>query len=181
MDVTNINVAGTFYYLCSLLDGSSRFIVHWEIRTSMTEPEIEIITQQACERYPDTRPPIISDNGPQFIARDFKEFIRICRMIHVRTSLYYSQSNGRIERWHRSQKSECIRPGVPLLLEGARHFVYLYIDHYNNMRLHSFIGYIALADKLAGRSLVIFADRDRKLEATRERRERVHVITRSTG
>jgi len=57
---------------------------------------------------------IISDNGPQFIAKDFKEFIRISGMTHVRTSPYYPQSNGKIERWHKSLKGECIRPGTPL-------------------------------------------------------------------
>ena len=51
----------------------------------------------------------ISDNGPQFIAKDFKEFIRISGMTHVRTSPYYPQSNGKIERWHKSLKGECIR------------------------------------------------------------------------
>lgn len=59
------------------------------IRPSMTEPEVETIIQRARERFPDTRPRIISDNGPQFITRDFKEFIRICGMTHVRTSPYY--------------------------------------------------------------------------------------------
>jgi putative transposase len=181
VDVSHINVAGTFYYLCSLLDGCSRFIVHWEIRTSMTEPEVETILQRARERYPDARPRIISDNGPQFIARDFKEFIRICGMTHVRTSPYYPQSNGKIERWHRSLKSECIRPGVPLSLEDARRLVERYVDYYNQVRLHSAIGYIAPADKLAGRGPAIFADRDRKLEAARERREQVGATTRATG
>jgi transposase InsO family protein len=76
--VSYLNVAGTFFYLCSLLDGFSRFIVHWEIRESMTEPEVETIVQRARERFPGERPRIISDNGPQFIARDFKEFIMIC-------------------------------------------------------------------------------------------------------
>ena len=97
VDITYINVAGTFFYLCSLLDGCSRFIVHWEIRESMTETEVETIIQRARERFPDTRPRIISDNGPQFIAKDFKEFIRICGMTHVRTSPYYPQSNGKKE------------------------------------------------------------------------------------
>ena len=97
VDVTYINVAGTFFYLCSLLDGYSRFIVHWEIRESMTESEVETIIQRARERFPGERPRIISDNGPQFIAKDFKEFIRICGMTHVRTSLYYPQSNGKME------------------------------------------------------------------------------------
>jgi putative transposase len=72
VDVPYINIAGTFFYLCSLLDGCSRFIVHWEIRQSMTEADIETIIQRARERYPDARPRVISDNGAQFIAKDFK-------------------------------------------------------------------------------------------------------------
>ena len=109
IDVSYINVAGTFYYLCSVLDGYSRFIVHCDLRESMTEAEIEIILQAAREKYPQAKPRIISDNGPQFIARDFKEFIRICGMTHVRTSPSYPQSNGKLERWHQSLKRECLR------------------------------------------------------------------------
>jgi putative transposase len=170
VDVSYINVAGTFFYLCSLLDGCSRSIVHWEIRESMTEPDIETILQRARERYPDARPRIISDNGPQFIAKDFKEFIRLCGMTHVRTSPYYPQSNGKIERWHRSLKAECIRPGVPLSLEDARRLVEGYVRHYNEVRLHSAIGYITPAARMAGRDREIFAERDCKLEAAREKR-----------
>src|SRR5215470_7084207 len=97
------------------------------------------------------RPRIISDNGPQFIARDFKEFIRISGMTHARTSPYYPQSNGKIERWHKSLKGECIRPGTPLSLEDARRLVEGYVEHYNNVRLNSAIGYITPKDMLAGR------------------------------
>ena len=135
----------------------------------MTEADVETIIQRAREQYPDARPRIISDNGPQFIAKDFKEFIRICGMTHVRTSPYYPQSNGKIERWHRL-KVECIRPGTPLSLEDARRLVASYVRHYNDVRLHSAIGYVTPADKLAGRDTAIFAERDRKLEAARERR-----------
>jgi putative transposase len=170
VDVSYINVAGTFFYLCSLLDGCSRSIVHWEIRESMTEADVETILQRARERYPDARPRIISDNGPQFIAKDFKEFIRICGMTHVRTSPYYPQSNGKIERWHRSLKAECIRPGVPLSLEDARRLVEGYVRHYNEVRLHSAIGYVTPAARMAGLDRAIFAERDRKLEAAREKR-----------
>ena len=88
MDVSYINVSGTFYYLCSVLDGCSRYVVHWDLRESMTEADVEIILERAKEKYPEARPRIISDNGPQFIARDFKEFIRISGMTHVRTSPY---------------------------------------------------------------------------------------------
>src|SRR5437870_5435010 len=107
-----INISGTFYYLCSILDGCSRYIVNWDLRESMTEADIEIILERAKELHPEARPRIISDNGPQFIAKDFKEFIRISGMTHVRTSPYCPQSNGKIERWHKSLKRECIRPGT---------------------------------------------------------------------
>jgi putative transposase len=114
---------------------------------------------------------IISDNGPQFIARDFKEFIRIAGMTHLRTSPFYPQSNGKLERWHKSLKSECIRPLTPLTREDARRLIQTYVDHYNTVRLHSAIGYVTPHDMLAGRAAEIHAARDRKLEQARSRRQ----------
>src|ERR1700722_4404386 len=164
IDVSYINISGTFYYLCSVLDGCSRYIVNWDLRESMTEADIEIILQGAKDKYLEARPRIISDNGPQFIAKDFKEFIRISGMTHVRTSPYYPQSNGKIERWHKSLKSECIRPGTPLSLEDARRLVEGYVEHYSNVRLNSAIGYITPKDMLDGHQQEIHAERDRQLE-----------------
>jgi len=169
-DISYINICGTFYYLCSVLDGYSRFIVHWEIRERMTERDVEIILQRAREKFPDDKPRVISDNGPQFIAREFKEFIRLAGMTHVHTSPYYPQSNGKLERWHQSLKAECIRPGTPLSLDQARRIVARFVDYYNTQRLHSAIGYIAPNDKLQGREKTIFAERDRKLAEARDRR-----------
>ena len=170
IDVSYINVSGTFYCLCSVLDGYSRAIVHCDLRAAMQETDVEIVLEVAKEKYPGAQPRIISDNGPQFIARDFKEFIRISGMTHVRTSPYYPQSNGKLERWHQSLKSECIRPGVPLTPEDARRLIERYVEHYNTVRLHSAIGYVTPEDMLAGRQNEIHAERDRKLEAARSRR-----------
>jgi putative transposase len=170
IDVSYLNIAGTFYYLISILDGYSRFIVHWEIRERSCEQDVEIILQRAREKFPGVTPRIISDNGPQFVSRDFKQFVRICGMTHVRTSPYYPQSNGKLERYHRTIKADCIRPGCPLTLEDAQRIVAKFVDDYNERRLHSALGYITPRDKLLGRETEIFADRDRKLEAARERR-----------
>lgn len=175
VDISYINIAGTFYYLCSVLDGYSRFIVHWEIRESMTEADVEIVLQRAKETVPDVHPRVISDNGPAFIAKDFKQFIRISGMTHVRTSPYYPQSNGKVERWHQSLKSECIRPKTPLTLEQARRLVTDYVHQYNTERLHSAIGYVTPLDKLQGRGEQIFADRDAKLARAREARGRNRI------
>ncbi len=173
IDVSYLNLAGTFYYLCSILDGYSRFIVHWEIRESMKEAEVETILQRAREKFPDARPRIISDNGPQFVARDFKTFIRLSGMTHVRTAPYYPQSNGKIEAWHKTLKATTIRPNSPASVGDARRLVASFVTYYNDKRLHSATGYIAPADKLAGREHVIWDERDRKLEAARElRRQR---------
>jgi transposase InsO family protein len=159
------------YYRCSILDGSSRYIVNWDLRESMTEADIEIILERARQKHPEARPRIISDNGPQFIARDFKELIRISSMTHVRTSPFYPQSNGKIERWHKSLKRECIRPGTPLSLEDARRLAESYVEHYNNVRVNSAVGYITPKDMLAGCQAEIHAERDRKWEATRQQRQ----------
>lgn len=170
VDVSYINVDGTFYYLTSVLDGMSRFIVHWDLRESMTEQDVEIIVQAGLEQHPEARPRIITDNGPQFISRDFREFVRLVGATHVRTSPYYPQSNGKLERWHGSLKRECVRPSCPASVDEARRRITAYVEHYNMVRLHSALGYITPADKLAGLEQVIFDERDRKLEEARHRR-----------
>ncbi len=172
LDISHLNICGTFYYLCSILDGYSRTVIHWEIRESMKTMDVEVILQRAREKYPHAKPRIISDNGPQFIAKDFKVFIRESGMSHVRTSPYYPQSNGKKERWFRTLKSECIRPKTPLSLDDAKRLVSEFVEHYNAVRLHSSIGYIAPADKLNGREQAIFAIRDARLQAARERRRK---------
>ena len=112
-------------------DGCSRYIVHWELRLQMTVLEVELTAQRAKEKFPDARPRIISDNGPQFIAKDFKEFIRLCEMTHVRTAPFYPQSNGKQERWHQSFKAEGWRPGVPVSYEDGLRVAGQYVDYYN--------------------------------------------------
>ena len=171
IDISYINIRGTFYYLCTVLDGYSRYVVHWEIREQMMEKDVEIILQRATEKTPDVNPRIISDNGPQFVSRAFKEFVRISGMTHVRTSPYYPQSNGKLERWHGSLKQECIRPKTPLDLADARQLVDQYVTQYNCQRLHSAIGYVTPKDKLEGQEKIIFAERKRKLKQARDRRK----------
>lgn len=155
MDIAYINIGGTFYYLCSVLDGFSRAIVHWELRPSMTEADVEVVLQRAREQYPNATPRLISDNGPQFIARDFKTFIRLAGMTHVRTSPYYPQSNGKSERWHKTLKTTTIRPNNPSTEAETQGLIARFVIHYNTVRLQSALGYVAPYDKLAGRDTEI--------------------------
>ena len=132
---------------------------------------METILQRALEKFPGQKTRMISDNGPQFIAKDFKEFVRIAGLTHVKTSPYYPQSNGKIERWHKSLKNDCIRPGTPLDIEQARRITTRYVNHYNTERLHSAIGFITPQDKLHCKEKVIFVARDQKLAAARLQRK----------
>ena len=102
-------------------------------------------------------------------------------MTHVRTSPYYPQSNGKLERWHKSLKTECIRPGTPLSLDGARRLVVGYVAHYNTVRLHSAIDYVTPKDKLEGREKEIGEQRDCKLDEARERRRTARQAARASA
>ncbi len=130
IDISYINIAGTFYYLCSILDGCSRFLVHWELRECMKEADVERVIERAREAYPGLKPRVTSDNGPQFIAGDFKKYIRLTGMTHVRTAPYYPQSNGKIERWHKTLKTDAIRPKVPATIGDAIRVVTAFVLDY---------------------------------------------------
>ena len=171
IDVSYLNICGTFYYFIGILDGCSRYLVHWDIRTSMTEDDIAIVIERAKEKFPGVTPRIISDNGPQFIAKDFKEYIRLSGMTHVKTSPYYPQSNGKLERFHGTIKRECIRPNAPVSLDDAIRLVTTFVKYYNEERLHSALGYVTPLDKLNAREQKIFDARDEKLQAARALRK----------
>jgi transposase InsO family protein len=172
IDISYINCSGTFYYLCTVLDGCSRLIVHYELKEQMKEADVELILQRAREKYPDAAPRVISDNGPQFVARDFKEFIRLTGMTHVRTSPYYPQSNGKLERYHKSLKTECIRPKCAETQDEARRNIDEYVTYYNTVRLHSSLGFITPEQMLNGKQIEIFKEREIKLSKARDERRR---------
>jgi transposase InsO family protein len=149
-DIKYINYKGTFLFFISIMDGYSRYIVHHEIRTSMTEFDVELVVQRALEKHPRKKPRIISDNGSQYISKDFKMYLKEVGLQHTRTSAAYPQSNGKIERFHRSLEQECLRPSSLINIDDARSQVDKYVDHYNNCRLHSALFYLRPVDFLNG-------------------------------
>ena len=173
-DITNVTAGDTVYYLISILDGYSRSIIAWELRTSMKVKDVNIVFQQAKERYPDAHPRCISDNGSQYKCKEFAKFITRNDYSHTTTSPYYPQSNGKQERFHGSLKKECIRMKCPLSMEDAKRIIGEYVDYYNTERLHSAINYIAPHDKLNGREQEILLKRDEKLRIAAIERQKYH-------
>ena len=94
LDISYVNLGGTFYFLITVLDGSSRYIVYTEIRETMKEFDTEVVVQRALEKYPGEHPRIIADNGPQFLAREFKEFIRLMARQQVRSPMAWAEDRA---------------------------------------------------------------------------------------
>ena len=170
VDISYVNILGSIFFLITVLDGASRYVVGYDLRTHMSEYDVELVIQRAKEKFPDARPRIISDNGPQFISKDFKEFIRLSGFTHVRTSPYYPQSNGKLERFHGTIKSEEIRRNSYLSIEDARRHIAAYVHYYNTQRLNSAIYYLTPEDVLMGRTEERLNVRQQKLDDARKRR-----------
>ena len=173
VDISYVNILGSMFFLITVLDGRSRYVVAHDLRTHMSEYDVELVIQRAKERFPDARPRIISDNGPQFISRDFKEFIRSSQYSHVRTRPYYPQSNGKLERFHGTVKEEEIRRRSYISPEDARRSIARYVQHYNSRRLHSSIYFLTPEDVMHDRVGKRLDERQRKLDMAREHRQQV--------
>lgn len=172
LDISYINFRGTFVYLACLIDGYSRYIAHWELKTSIESMDVEIMMERARSKYPGVKPILITDNGPPFIAKELKIYLNESGITHRKTRFFYPQSNGKIERFYRTCKNELIRRHSFLSLDDLKQQLSEYIDQYNKHRLHSSIGYITPKDMLLGRQEEIFKERYEKLKLAREERKR---------
>ena len=170
IDIKYVNFKGTFLFLISIIDGYSRYIVHHELRCHMLERDVEITLQRALEKFPGHKPRIISDNGTQFISRDFREYLSFVELKHVRTSVAYPQSNGKIERFHRTVHQEHLMKTAMIDLDDARKKLNEYIEYYNNERLHSALFYLTPNDFLNNNIDHKIKEREMKLAIARRTR-----------
>ncbi len=175
IDIKYVNFHGTFLFLMSVIDGFSRYIVHHELRLTMYEYDVQLTLDRALGKFLGVTPRIISDNGTQFIAKDFTEFMRLVGLHHVRTSINHPQSNGKIERFHRTISDECLRTQSFLDIEDARARVAQYIEFYNTKRLHSAIYYLTPDDVLHARMAARLDERDHKLTQAQQQRRHARL------
>lgn len=163
-DIKYVNFRGTFLFFPRVMDGHSRYLLHHELRTHMTGYDVEVMVQRALEKYPEENPKIISDNGGQYISKDFQSFLKEAGLQHIRTSVAYTQSNGKIKRFHRSTGSECLKKYSLVDLEDARKQITRYVEYYNTKRLHSALYYLTPEDFLPGRVDEKLREKQNKLD-----------------
>jgi len=169
-DIKYVNYRGTYLFFIGVLDGYSRYMLEHDVRLSMQEYDIELTVQKAREKYPDENPGLISDNGPQYIAIDFDKFLKEAGLHHIKTSVGYPQSNGKIERYFRTMGEECLDVNSFLSIEDARSIIARYVDYYNTKRLHSALYYLTPEDFLMGRVEQRLKEREHKIQDAIEKR-----------
>jgi transposase InsO family protein len=145
------------------MDGYSRKILSWGLFESMERITAEIVLMKARELYPQARPRIITDNGSQFISKDFRELVGLLEMEQTFTSPAHPQSNGKLERFHRTFKSEYVRRAAYLNREDAIERMRKWIGYYNGERLHAALLYLPPDDVFEGRKEVRLVERREKL------------------
>jgi len=163
IDFSYIRVCGVFYYFISVMDGYSRKILSWSLCRSMEGLWAEIAIAKAKELYPHANPRIISDNGSQFTSKDFRELTMLLEMGHTFTSPAHPQSNGKLERFHRTLKEEHVRISAYFSYEDAVERMSKYIDYYNFERLHAALYYLPPEDVFQGLKNIRIAERKEKL------------------
>ncbi|HAY33604.1 MAG TPA: IS3 family transposase [Bacteroidetes bacterium] len=170
VDIKYVNFKGTFLFLISVIDGYSRYIVHHELRQNMQEYDVQLTIQKAIEKFPGNNTRIISDNGSQFISKDFAMYIKFAGLQHVRTSIAYPPANGKIERFHKTINEEHLKKASMINLEDARKQIKEYIEFYNTKRLHSSLYYLTPDDYLKGTVKEKLEVRENKLTEARSNR-----------
>jgi putative transposase len=170
VDIKYLNFNGSFLFLISVLDGYSRFVLHHEVRYNMQEFDVELTIQRAKDKYPKAKPRIITDNGSQFIAKEFKSFIKGAEFTHVKTSVNYPQANGKIERFHRTISEECLRISSPVTFEDFQIYIDDYIKFYNTQRLHAALNYLTPENYLLDNIEEILELRETKLKNAQQNR-----------
>jgi transposase InsO family protein len=164
VDIKYLNFNGSFLFLISVLDGYSRYVLHHEVRHLMSEYDVQLAIQKAKEKYSTAKPRVITDNGAQFISKEFRQFIKDAELTHVKTSVNYPQANGKIERYHRTISEECLRIKSPVSIDEFKVYIEDYVKFYNTKRLHSSLHYLTPEDYLLGRKQERLTERESKLE-----------------
>lgn len=175
-DIKYVNFRGTFLFLISVIDGYSRYIVHHELRMNMQEFDVQLTLQRSLEKYPLAKPRLITDNGSQFISKDFAEYLKLAGLQHIRTSIAYPQSNGKIERYHRTIHEECLMRKSLIDLDDARKQITEFIEYYNNKRLHSSLFYLTPYDFLNDKITEKLDIRNAKLQSAKKIRYEVKNV-----
>ena len=182
-DFTYLQVVGWgWYYLATVLDDYSRYIVAWTLRTSMQASDVtETLDLARAKTGVDRvqvrhRPRLLSDNGPCYVSQELATYLDTHGLGHTRGAPYHPMTQGKIERYHQSMKNvvKLEKYYSPWELERA---VARFVDDYNHRRLHEALDNVTPVDVFEGRRLAILTRRAQIKRRTLEQRKRENLHT----
>ena len=179
-DFTYLKVIGWgWYYLSTVLDDFSRYIIAWKLCTSMAADDVTATLDLALEASGLDqatvihRPRLLSDNGPSYVSADLAKWLDGQDMDHVRGAPYHPMTQGKIERWHQTLKNRILLENyyLPGELEAR---IGDFVAHYNHLRYHESLGNLTPADVYFGRGQTILIERERIKRQTIQNRRLLH-------
>jgi len=174
-DFTYFKIIGWgWYYLATIMDDYSRYIIHWELCSNMESDDAMRVVEQALQITGLTeknRPRLLSDNGSCYVSNAFKEFIHEQKMRHVQGAPYHPQTQGKIERYHRTMKN-VVKLENYYYPDDLRNRLEEFVNFYNNHRYHESLGNVTPADFYSGKQKAIINRRkELKIKTINERRK----------
>jgi transposase InsO family protein len=145
-----------WYYLSTVLDDYSRYIISWKLAPTMAASDVEETLEFALEKSGlekarvRHRPRLLSDNGPAYLSKELKRFLKRKDIEHIRGAPYHPMTQGKIERYHRSMKNVVLLQNYysPSELEKA---LAQFVEYYNNERYHESLDNLTPADIYFGK------------------------------
>lgn len=165
IDLMYVYLSDRWYYLIDIVDGYSRFLVHWSLNTTMLAETVTLTVQKALERLdpdPVEPPKLIHDHGSQFVSAEWRSLIQASGITDIKTRVAHPQSNGVVERLHRTHREEAsldADAGYHAALEQFARWA----QYYNHERPHSALRCLCPIDYYRGDPEARLAERRRKL------------------
>lgn len=179
-DFTYFKIIGWgWYYLSTILDDYSRYIISWKLCTTMRAKDVTdtielALTASGCDRaVVQHKPRLLSDNGSCYISSDLAEWLEEQKMDHVRGAPFHPQTQGKIERWHQTMKNRVLLENYYLPGDLERQ-IRAFVEYYNNQRYHESLGNVTPADVYFGREKSIIRERERIKKLTIQSRRLQH-------
>ena len=183
-DFTYFKIIGWgWYYLSTVLDDYSRFIIAWRLCTGMGASDVADTLDDALsftgldQVKVKHKPRLLSDNGPCYISGELSEYLQENGMTHTRGRPYHPQTQGKIERWHRSMKNQILLNNYYLPGELQEH-LQQFITYYNHERYHESLDNLTPADVYYGRGQEILDQRETIKLNTLAKRRKMHYDNR---
>jgi putative transposase len=156
-DASYFRVVGWgYYYLVTVMDDYSRFILGWKLQKDMSANSLIEVVQGAVDATGITNVPVedrtrlLSDNGAGYVSKAFRDYLNLVGIKHILAAPYHPQTNGKVERYQQSLKREVNQ--LPYELPGQlERAIADFVDYYNCRRYHKALGNVMPADVLYGR------------------------------